>query len=50
MKELDVSRITAKKYLGELVRIGLLKKHKIGRDNYYVNFNLYDLLANISQK
>jgi Fic family protein len=50
IKELNVSRITATKYLDELVRIGLLKKHRIGRDNYYVNFNLYDLLANISQK
>jgi Fic family protein len=50
MKELNVSRMTANKYLEELVRIGLLTKHKIGRENYYVNFNLYDLLANISQK
>ncbi|MBS0016077.1 MAG: Fic family protein [Arthrospira sp. SH-MAG29] len=50
VKELGVSRITATKYLDQLVGIGLLEKHKIGRDNYYINFNLYNLLANMSEK
>lgn len=50
MSELDVSRITATRYLNELVGIGLLMKRKIGRDNYYINTALYDLLANAHQK
>ncbi len=48
MKELNVSRITATRYLDELVRIGLLEKHKIGRDNYYINNTLYTLLSNVN--
>lgn len=50
MTELNVSRITATHYLNELVDIGLLAKHKIGRDNYYINTALYDLLSNVHQK
>lgn len=50
MKELNVSRITATRYLDELVRIGLLQKHKMGRDNYYINMTLYTLLSNVNAK
>jgi len=46
MEDLGVTRITATKYLDELARIGLLNKQKIGRDNYYVNTDLYNLLGN----
>lgn len=49
MKDLDVTRITATRYLAELCRIGLLKKKKLGRDNYYINTTLYSLLANASK-
>lgn len=48
--EINVSRITATRYLNELVSIGLLVKRKIGRDNYYINTALYDLLGNVHQK
>lgn len=48
MKELNVSRITATRYLDELVRIGLLEKLKMGRDNYYINVALLHLLANVN--
>lgn len=48
MKELNVSRITATRYLDELVRIGLLEKLKMGRDNYYINGTLLHLLANVN--
>lgn len=48
MIELDVTRITATKYLDELAKIGLLNKQKIGRDSYYVNNELYNLLGNIN--
>lgn len=44
MKELQVSRITATKYLDELVRIGLLSKHKKWKNNYYMNDALIGLL------
>ena len=45
MSELQVSRITATRYLNELTRIGLMTKHRLGRDNYFVNDALYDLLG-----
>lgn len=48
MKELNVSRITATRYLDELVRIGLIEKLKMGRDNYYINTALLLLLSNVS--
>lgn len=44
IKDLKVSRITATKYLEQLVEVSLLSKHKIGRNNYYVNDALYRLL------
>ncbi len=50
MNELGVSRLTATRYLDELVRIGLLNKQKMGRDNYYINVALYDLLGNVYRK
>ena len=50
MKELQVTRITAMKYLEELVRIGLLSKHKKWKENYYMNDALFDLLLNVGSK
>ena len=47
MDGMNVSRITATRYLEELTRIGLLSKHKLGRDNYYINDDLYNLLSNV---
>ena len=43
--DLGVSRSTAIRYLGELERLQLLRKQKIGRDNFYINQPLFDLLA-----
>lgn len=43
--ELNVSRSTAIRYLESLVSIGLLKKQKIGRDNFYINQPLFALLS-----
>lgn len=43
VRDLGVSRLTASKYLAELVQLGLLRKEKIGRSNYYVNDPLYQL-------
>lgn len=44
IQDLDIQRNAAAKYLDELVRIGLLSKHKLGRENYYMNDALYNLL------
>ncbi|MCD6379066.1 Fic family protein, partial [bacterium] len=44
-RDLGVSRITAAKYLNELVKDGLLKKHKLGTGNYYINEKLMNLLT-----
>ena len=43
MDDLDVSRITAAKYLDELVSIGLLEKIRVGRSNFYINRPLMTL-------
>lgn len=48
MTDLNVTRITATRYLDELSRIGLLNKQKLGRDNYYINTDLYNLLGNVN--
>lgn len=45
MDELSVSRITATKYLEQLVDHQFVQKEKIGRGNYYINRPLYELLA-----
>jgi len=50
MKELQVTRNTAMKYLDELVRIGLLSKHKKWKENYYMNDALFDLLLNVGSE
>lgn len=47
--ELNVTRQTAAKYLNELVRIELLSKHKIGLESFYLNDELFELLANVNQ-
>ena len=46
IQKLQVHRNTATKYLEELVRIGLLTKLKIVKDNFYLNTAPYNLLKN----
>ena len=46
MEETGVSRPTAGRYLGQIVELGLLEKLTIGKNNYYVNSRLVDLLVN----
>ena len=43
--ELECSRITAAKYLNEMADLGLLKRLKFGREYYYINTSLMELLA-----
>jgi Fic family protein len=45
MKELQVTRITATRYLDAVTDLGLLDKQKIGRDSYYINTPLFALLS-----
>lgn len=47
-RELGVSRPTASKYLEQLTGAGLVRKHKIGRTNFYINEPLYALLSGIT--
>ncbi len=44
-RDLTVSRPTATNYLKDLTRVGLVRKMKIGRTNYYVNDPLVEILS-----
>lgn len=43
-QECQIHRNTATKRLDELVQLGLLEKVKIGKENFYINTELYQLL------
>ena len=43
-RDLQVSRLTATKYLDALAAAGLLQKQRIGRGNYYINVALNAVL------
>ena len=45
MNDLNISRVTATKYLQALTDDGFINKHKIGRSNYYINNSLYSILT-----
>jgi len=42
---LNVSRLTAMNYLNRLTTDGFLQKNKVGRDNYYINTALFEILT-----
>ena len=44
-RDLDVSRITATKYLDLLAGAGILLKVKVGRSSYYINVRLLRVLT-----
>jgi Fic family protein len=44
-QDLNIHRNTTSKYLNQLVDIGVLTKHKLGKDNHYLNNELYSLLS-----
>ncbi|GHV16864.1 hypothetical protein AGMMS49938_17250 [Fibrobacterales bacterium] len=50
MQDLSISRLTATRYLNELTRIGVLKKEKMGKNNYYVNTELFKFFINVGEK
>jgi Fic family protein len=43
-RDLQVSRMTATRYLDALTETGFLMKRKIGRSNYYINLALNEIL------
>jgi Fic family protein len=47
-RDLNVTRLTATRYLDTLAESGFLVKEKIGRSNYYVNLPLFKLLTDSS--
>lgn len=48
VKDLEVSRQTAAKYLDLLAEKGFIEKHRAGRSNYYVNTALVRLFLDVS--
>ncbi len=48
-RDLAVSRATATRYLEALAKDGVLQKHKLGRENYYINHALVNLLFNLPE-
>lgn len=48
VRDVAVTRQTASRYLDELTEAGMLTKHKVGRNNYYINNPLADLLLDVS--
>ena len=47
-RDLEVERRTASKYLKQLTEKGIGEEQKIGRNNYYINRKLFDLLVSVS--
>lgn len=47
--DLNIHRQTASKYLERLVELGLLTSHKLGKSNYYINHELFNLLSNANR-
>lgn len=44
---LNITRPTATRYLDTLVKLELMHKTKVGRDNYYINLDLMNCLSNV---
>ena len=47
MEDLNISRPTATRYLDTLAKGGILRKARLGRESYYINTELTDLLFDI---
>ena len=46
-KDLNVSYLTARKYLDKVTELGLLQKLKVGKTNYYINSELIKTLQSL---
>lgn len=49
-RDLQVTRLTATKYLDQLAEDGVLSKQKVGRNNYYINAALMEILAGTAMR
>ena len=49
VSDLQVTRQTASKYLDQLVGIGLLYRVVIGKEHFFVNDKLFNLLYNVNE-
>jgi len=47
VNDLQISRATATRYLEVLLESGILEKQRLGRESYYLNRKLIDLLFNV---
>jgi Fic family protein len=47
--DLQVTRKTASTYLEQLIEAGLVTKHRLGKENYYINEALYSYLYNAAE-
>ena len=43
---MNVSRVTSVRYLDRLAAAGILHQYRLGRENYYINHALFNLLVN----
>lgn len=48
-RNLMITNKTAGRYLDKIAEVGLLKKEKIGRENFYINSRLMDVLAHVDE-
>ena len=46
INEVGVSRPTAMSYLNQLIELGILTKIKLGRENFYINTDLFSFILN----
>ncbi|HAS79452.1 MAG TPA: addiction module protein [Fusobacteriaceae bacterium] len=44
-ERLGITRQTASNYLDKLIKLGLLKKEKVGKYNFYINIKLWSILS-----
>lgn len=50
VEDLAITRQTASKYLEQLIVLELVTLHKIGKENFYINVELYNFLHNAPQR
>ena len=47
---MQIERLSFEQDIDELAQIELLEKRKIGRENFYINTAIFDLLGNMYRK
>lgn len=47
---MQIERLPFEQDINALAQIALLEKRKIGRENFYINTALFDLLGNVYRK